>query len=110
MFVTSQGSAYGRFRRALATGNLTIIRAAAAELPRVGLQDALEVCLLFREEAGDRFERAAARWLGRFALEGRDVTLEAIQRAAAAFDAMPDRPESSMEALASLCVEHHVSV
>jgi hypothetical protein len=74
MFVTSQGSAYGRFIRALATGNLTIIKAAAAELPRVGLQDALEVCLLFREEAGGRFERAAVRWLGRFALGGSSET------------------------------------
>jgi hypothetical protein len=34
--VTSQGSAYARFRRALNSGNLTLIRNAAAELPRVG--------------------------------------------------------------------------
>jgi hypothetical protein len=40
--VTSRGSAYARFRRALKTGNLTLIRNAAAELPRVDLGDALE--------------------------------------------------------------------
>ena len=32
VFVTSQGSAYGRLRRALDTGNATIALAAAAEL------------------------------------------------------------------------------
>jgi hypothetical protein len=41
MFVTSQGSAYARFRRALKTGNINVIRGAAAELPRVDLGDAL---------------------------------------------------------------------
>jgi hypothetical protein len=44
-FVTSQGSTYARFRRALKTGNLTLIRNAAAELPSVDLVDALEVCI-----------------------------------------------------------------
>jgi hypothetical protein len=32
LFVTAQGSAYARFRRALDTGNVTIALAAAAEL------------------------------------------------------------------------------
>jgi len=110
MFVTSDGHAYTRFKRALATGNLNLVRAAAAELPRVGLADALEVCLLLRDDAGERFERAAVRWLGRFALEGRDVTLDAIQAAAGALDALPSRPETSMEALNRLCVRYHVTV
>src|SRR5437588_12921085 len=95
--------------------------AAAAELPRVGLQDAIEVCLLRRDEAGDRFERAAVRagcgsselrveraavrWLGRFALEARGVTIEAIHTAAAALGAMPDQTERAMTELANLCVE-----
>jgi hypothetical protein len=35
------GSPYPRLQRALATGNLNLIRAAAAELPRVDLSDAL---------------------------------------------------------------------
>ncbi len=37
-----------------------------------------EVCLLLRDEVGDRFDRAAVWWLVRFAFEGRDVTLDAI--------------------------------
>ena len=46
LFVTSQGSAYGRLRRALDTGNPTIALAAAAELDFVSLPDALELRLL----------------------------------------------------------------
>jgi hypothetical protein len=108
--VTSDGSPYPRFQRALKTGDLTLIRAAAAELPRVGLRDTLEVCLLLRDHAEEAFDRAAVRWLGRFALEGRGVTLDAIQAAAAALDAMPSHPQASMDALAGLCAEHRVTV
>jgi hypothetical protein len=108
--MTSQGSPYARFRRALQTGNLVLVQATAAELPRVGLRDALEVCLLLRDADRDRFERAAVRWLGRFALEARGVTLEAIQSAASALDAMPQRPDASMDTLAGLCLRHRVAI
>ena len=106
--LTSDGSSYIRFKRALATGNLNLIRAAAAELPRVGLSDALEVCLLLRDQEGRRFERAAVRWLGRFALEARNVTIEALERAAAALRTMPQAPDLAMETLSRLCIEHGV--
>jgi hypothetical protein len=46
--MSSQGSAYARFQRALKTGNLTLIRNAAAELPRLDLGDALAVCVTIR--------------------------------------------------------------
>jgi hypothetical protein len=107
--MTSDGNPYTRFKRALATGNLNLVHAAALELPRVGLEDALEVCLLLRDKDPARFERAAVRWLGRFALEAKGVTIEAMQRAAGAFDAMPRRPQTAMEILASLCVEHRTA-
>jgi hypothetical protein len=106
--LTSDGSSYTRFRRALATGNLNLIRTAAAELPRVGLPDALEVCLVMRDHDGRGFERAAVRWLGRFALESRSVTIEALERAAAALRAMPQSPDLAMEVLSRLCIEHGV--
>jgi hypothetical protein len=108
MFVTSDGSAYTRFRRALGTGNLNLIRAAAAELPRVGLPDALEVCLLMRDQDQRGFERAAVRWLGRFALEAREVTIEGIERAASALRLMPQSPDVAMETLSKLCVRYGV--
>jgi hypothetical protein len=38
------------------------------------------------------------------------VTIDAIQTAAAALDAMPDQPERAMTTLANLCVEHGVTV
>lgn len=106
--MTSDGSAYVRFKRALGTGNLNLIRAAAAELPRVSLPDALEVCLLLRDHDSGRFEKAAVRWLGRFALEARGVTISAIETAADALRLLPDRPEVSMEVLSALCLRHGV--
>ena len=45
--VTSEGSAYARFRRALDSGTPLTVRTAAAELARIGLDDALAICLLF---------------------------------------------------------------
>ena len=75
MFVTSDGSPYARFRRALATENEHLILAAARELPQIALNDALRICLVLRDGDPDRYERAAVRWLGRFALEARGVTL-----------------------------------
>ena len=43
LFVTWQGSAYGRFRRALDGGNATIALAAAAELDFVSLPDGCRI-------------------------------------------------------------------
>jgi len=59
---TAQGGPYPRFRRALATGNPTIATAAAAELPRLSLGDALELVLLYRNADRRRFARAAVRY------------------------------------------------
>jgi len=73
--VTSDGSPYTRFRRSLATGNEQLVLAAARELPQIALNDALRICLVLRDGDPDRYERAAVRWLGRFALEARGVTL-----------------------------------
>lgn len=67
--MTSEGSPYARFQRAIATRNLTIIEAAAVELPMVKLDDALLILSLLAERDDPRFDRAAARWLGRLLLE-----------------------------------------
>jgi hypothetical protein len=100
--VTSDGSAYARFRRALDTGNLTLVRAAAAELPHVDLADALQVCWLLREEP-DAYEKAVIRWLGRFCLETKRVTLDQVEAALAAFEDLPLHGEPALERLRSLC-------
>jgi hypothetical protein len=108
--MTSKGSAYARFRRALQTGNANLVIAAALELPQIALEDALRICLVFRDGDPERYERAAVRWLGRFALEARGVTIEAIQAAAAALDSLPERTSEAMERLQQICIAHDVRV
>jgi hypothetical protein len=103
MFVSDAGSAYNRFQRALGTGNLTLIRAAAAELPVVRLDDALQVCVLLRDREPDRYERAAVRWIGRFCAERPDVSLEDVDHARAAFSLMRRDAEAALRLLQGLC-------
>ena len=100
--MTSQGSAYARFRRSLKSGNLTLIRNAAAELPRVDLADALAVCVVIRQAEPERFERAALRWLARYCVERREATLAQVQAAAWAFENITDEP-AALETLQRLC-------
>lgn len=98
MFVSIKGSSYARFRRALSTGNPLLIRTAAAELGSLELADALRVTLaLLRVEPGS-YPRAAAKWVGRLAVETR-ASLVQVQLAAAALAAMPSHPELACEAL-----------
>ena len=108
MFVTSDGSAYARFRRALQTGNHSLVLAAARELPQIALDDALRICLVLRDAEPERYERAAVRWLGRFALEARGVTIDALRMAADALDALPERAAEAMEQLQAVCAAHGV--
>jgi hypothetical protein len=109
MFVTSDGSPYARFRRALETGNELLVLSAARELPQIALDDALRICLVLRDGDPRRYERAAVRWLGRFALEGRAVTIGDLRAASAAMEALPTRTADAMEQLQRLCVARGVS-
>jgi hypothetical protein len=99
--VGDAGSSYARFRRALDTGNLLHIRSAAAELPRVDLEDALSVCMAIREAEPERFERAALRWLARYAVE-RATSVADVRAASDAFAAMVMRPEDALATLQRL--------
>jgi hypothetical protein len=93
-FVTSQGSPYMRFRRALDHGNVTEALSSAAELEHVGLNEALELCLLLRDKAPERFSRAALRWHARLCREV-DVTLEEAQAVLAALVLDRDEPDQA---------------
>ena len=106
--MTSEGNPYVRFRRALASGSATLVTAAALELPRVSLDDALRICLVLREGDRNRFERAAVRWLGRFALEARGATIDDLRTAAEALDGLRAQPGEAMERLQRLCVARGV--
>src|SRR4051812_1296726 len=70
------GSAYARFKRALKSGNVHLVRATAAELDGpMRLDDALEVLAAIRTADPERYVRAAARWAARATLECPDVAL-----------------------------------
>ena len=101
--MSDKGSPYVRFKRALATGNLGLVHAAAAELPQVDLGDALAICLLMSDRDDDRFERAAVRWLARLSLERPAVGLADLRDGLIAFEAMPYNPDAARGALAALC-------
>src|SRR5437588_4378553 len=97
--MTSDGNPYARFRRALQTGNEALVTAAALELPHVALDDALRICLVLRGGDPERYERAAVRWLGRFALEARAVCIADLRAAAGALAALPHHAPEAMEQL-----------
>ena len=84
VFVTSQGTAHGRFQRALDRGNLDQAEHAARELGWLSLVDALALVVAYARTGSPKFEPAAVRWLARLALEGRELRLSDVQLAAAA--------------------------
>ena len=104
--MTSDGSPYARFQRALRIGRLSLVRAAAAELPRIDLDDALSICLLISEQDEERYERAAVRWLARMSLEVPTIRIEDLRAGLLAFEALPENPVGARTALADLCVRH----
>lgn len=96
---------YATFRAAIDSGNLERVQQLARSISgSVKLHDALRIVLMLREAGRDRYERAAVRWVGRFALEARGVTIADVQEAAHLLDALPEDPGAAMEGLAQLCV------
>ena len=75
--MTSQGSAHGRFQRAIHRRQLSAAEMAAREMEGLSLSDALSLTLLIREADRRRYERAAVRWLERF-IQERSPTLADI--------------------------------
>jgi hypothetical protein len=57
-FVTSEGHAYARFRRALERRALWAAEDAARELPKLSLEDALQLVHLYAERGSPKFEPA----------------------------------------------------
>lgn len=97
-----------RFLAALDAGDLAFIRENAAALPPIRLSEALRICLMFRDQDPDRYERAALRWLGRFALEAPAASFDDMQLALDALDALPQEPDAAMEQLSALCLRHNL--
>jgi hypothetical protein len=86
------------------------VRAAAGELPSVRLDDALLIACLIEEQDGQRYESAAVRWLGRFALECPTVRIEDLREGAVAFAALAENPDGARRALEGLCAKHGLRV
>lgn len=86
--MTSQGTAHGRFTRAIKTRNLWAAETAMRELGTVSLLDALDYLALLSHARPDRFDRAAVRWHGRLELEAGTLTLAESQLALAALGSL----------------------
>ena len=101
--MTSQGSPYARFKRALASRNPRVATAAAQELEQVALDDALRLVLLYRETRNWRFERAALRWHLLLLTEAPALGLAGARASAQALIAIGgDHVERGIEALSEL--------
>jgi hypothetical protein len=65
MFVTSEGHAYARSRRAERRA-LWMAEDAVREMSELPLEDALQLVHLYAERGSPKYERAAMRWLERY--------------------------------------------
>lgn len=101
---------YPRFQAALDNGDLAFIRRHAAELAPIRLADALEVCLLVRDQDPARLDRAIVRWVGRFALEAPAASIADVRDAADALAALREDSEGAMEVLSELCIRHRLAM
>lgn len=93
--MTSQGSAHGRFTRAIKARQLFQAEVAARELRGLSLDDALELVILIAAQRPDRLERAAVRWHGRLEVELPMLTLAESRFALAALERLPADPQAA---------------
>jgi hypothetical protein len=86
--MTSQGTASGRFTRAITQRNLMGAEIAMREMGTPSLLVALDYIMLLADVRPDRFDVAAIRWHGRLELETAALTLAESQLALAALGAL----------------------
>ena len=100
--MTSQGSASGRFTRAITTRNLFMAEVALKELHNPSLLLALDYLELVADLKPEKYPLAALRWHGRFELEATTLTLAESQYALAALVALGEGDKSAVDVLRSL--------
>jgi hypothetical protein len=88
--MTSQGTAHGRFQRAIQRRHIPHAEMAAREIGQLSLIDALALVACYARTGSPKFDRAAVRWLTRLA-EERDATLRDVRLATAALEALQTR-------------------
>jgi len=81
---------------------MTVIDAAARELPHISLEDALRVLVVMASKRDQRYERAAARWAGRVIAERR-LGLEDSRRVISLVEVMPEAVDAVQQRLRRYC-------
>lgn len=92
--MTSSRNPYERLRRSFETQRLEDVLPAAAELGWINLSDALSILALMAREGDPRFDRAAARWVGRLLIETPPLTLGEARWVIAMVEQLPRCRES----------------
>jgi hypothetical protein len=100
--MTSQGTAHGRFQRAINRRHLQAAEMAAREMGGLSLADALLLCELLANTDPARFERAALRWLERFIDERLPPLTEVALAASALAELRHGQRGAGVEALKRL--------
>jgi hypothetical protein len=100
--MTSQGSASGRFTRAIKQRNLFQAELALREMGTPSLLVALEYVELLADVRPDKFDRAAVRWHGRLESETPLLTLAESQLALVALAALRERQRDAADVLRKL--------
>jgi hypothetical protein len=77
--------------------------------PRSGWTTLDASALLIREHEPEHYEKAALRWVGRFALEAREATLADVRAAADALAKLPTAAADAMAELERLCLTHRLA-
>ena len=91
MFLTAQPHAHVRFRIAIERRALWAAEDAARELPKLPLQNALQLVHLYYERGSPKAEPAARRWLVRYLTEG-TPTLRDVAKVTASLAERERRP------------------
>jgi hypothetical protein len=100
--MTSQGSAGGRFRRAIRQRNLFQAELAIRKVRMLSLLDALDYLDLLAETKPEKVEQAALRWHGRLELEASVMTMAESQLALAALASLCAGERDAVEILRRL--------
>ena len=100
--MTSQGTAHGRFTRAIQRRNLFQAELALREMRDPSLLVLVDYLELLADVRPDKFDRAAVRWHGRLELESAVLTIAESQLALAALGALRAGDRSACEILRRL--------
>jgi hypothetical protein len=100
--MTRQGSAHGRFTRAIQRRNLFQAELSMREMGTPALLDALDYLDLLAEVRPEKLERAGVRWHGRLETESTTLTLAESQLALAALASLCAGERDAVKILRSL--------